>query len=192
MSFNTFNISGSKVLFIHIPKTAGTSILSCLNKSGDPKIKHLLLKNYHDKILENCFVFSVIRNPFDRFVSQWLYHTNFDDNFFYKKYKRKMDIVSYFDIASQLKDKAVTWKSMSEFIFNKNKKIDLILRFETLRNDWDNFCKKLNYNCELINYKKNTRKHYSEYYNPRLISKVEEMYIDDLTNFNYKFEKEVL
>lgn len=192
MSFNTFNISGSKVLFIHIPKTAGTSVLSCLNKSDDPKIKHLLLKNYHDKILENCFVFSVVRNPFDRFVSQWLYHTNFDDNFFYKKYKTKIDIFSYFDIASQLKNKSVTWKSMSEFIFHKNKKIDFILSFENLCHDWKIFCKRLNYNCELINIKKNTRKHYSEYYNNKLISKVEEMYIDDLTNFNYKFEKEVL
>jgi len=191
---NLFNINNKRILFIHIPKTAGTSILSCLNDGKDFKIKHSLLKTYPSAILDSFIVFSVIRNPFDRFVSQWLYHTNYDDNFFSKKYGKNFDIFSYFNLVKQIKHETVTWKTMSEYLLNGNKKIDFLLRYENLNQDWTNFCKEINYECELNVCKKTNRQHYSKYYTPFLISKIEEMYGEDLVNFNYKFkyEKEVL
>jgi hypothetical protein len=189
MNFNIFNINDKNVLFIHIPKTAGTSILSCLNNNQEFKIKHFTLKEYSSRILNNTYVFCVIRNPFDRFVSQWLYHTNYNDNFFMKKYNKKFDIRSYYSLVSQIKHKTTTWKSMSDYTFHKNKKIDFILRFENLSDDWNTLCKNLNFNCNLHFLKRNNREHYSNYYTPYLISKIEEMYSDDLVNFNYKFER---
>jgi chondroitin 4-sulfotransferase 11 len=176
-----------KLLFIHIPKTAGTSIVFSLFKKS--KVEHNLLSKYSEDFLRDVFVFCVIRNPFDRFISQWLYHTNYKDNFFYKKYNKKFDVFSYLDIVKNNSHR-VTWKSMSRFIFHKTKKVDFFLRFENLSNDWKKLCNILGLDIKLEFLKKNTNKnHYSFYYNDYLISEIEKIYKEDIINFNYKFEK---
>lgn len=186
---NLFKIKNKSIIFIHIPKTAGTSIVHSL---GGNNINHLLLSDYPNHILSNSFVFSCVRNPFDRFVSQWLYHTNFEDNFFYKKYKKKFDIFYYYDLVKTIKHKYISWNTMTNFLKNKNKSVDFILHFEKLNNDWKNLCKLLDFNFELSIIKNNiNRNHYSYYYNNYLISKIEEMYEEDLINFNYKFERKL-
>lgn len=187
---NLFCLDSKKILFIHIPKTAGTSVLCCLNKNRDFKVGHVLLSRYSLEFLENFFIFTTVRNPFDRFVSQWIYHTTDTDNFFYRIYKKSMDIFSYFDIVKEMNDKRTSWRSMSEFIHHKDKKIDFIMKFENLSYDWNLFKNKFNFRCDLPLIKKTKHDHYSRYYNSLLISKVEQMYEQDLVNFNYNFQYE--
>jgi hypothetical protein len=185
--FNIFNIKEKKVLFIHIPKTAGTSIVHCLS-NGNTEVKHILFKKYSEHSLKNVFTFCVIRNPFDRFISQWLYHTNFKDNFFSKKYNKKFDVFSYLNLVKK-NNQRVTWQPISNFIEHNTKKIDFILRFEKLESDWQHLCSILGTNMKLDFLKKNNeRNHYSFYYNNFLISEVEKIYKEDIINFNYTFE----
>ena len=168
---NIFSINGKKFLFIHIPKTAGTSVLSCLYKNQF-KVRHLPLASYSSIVLDDVFVFCIIRNPFDRFISQWLYHNNFKDNFFYKQYKKKFDIFSYLDIVKNSSQR-VSWKPMSSFVFHKSKKVDFFLRFENLSNDWQKLCDIIGSNIDLKHLKKNAdRYHYSYYYNDILVSEI--------------------
>ena len=63
-----------KYIFIHIPKTGGTSIESALNikqKHKDHEYYKKELKQYTD-----FFVFTIVRNPFDRSVSDYKWATN--------------------------------------------------------------------------------------------------------------------
>jgi len=56
-----------KVLFIHVPKTAGQSVHKALGMNNRP---HRAL--FRRSVGEGVFVFSIVRNPYDRAVS--LYH----------------------------------------------------------------------------------------------------------------------
>lgn len=71
-----------KTLFVHIPKTAGVSILDCLEKSGKysfPEWGHNAHFT-HSRMLSRAkfhnfkpeIEFCVVRNPYDRFIS--IYH----------------------------------------------------------------------------------------------------------------------
>ena len=62
-----------KVLFVHIPKTGGTSISQWLDapSCGHPKLETLLEKTEGTPI-----TFTVVRNPWDRAVSAYAYLFN--------------------------------------------------------------------------------------------------------------------
>ena len=68
-----------KIIFIHVPKSAGTSIKTSLSKDFKLEIHKGILSNEHQtfrqiikinkKINQNRISFAVVRNPFERFVS---------------------------------------------------------------------------------------------------------------------------
>ena len=72
-----------KILFIHIPKNAGTSVSIFLKNLNfkkpmrifrHPQIHHLYLDELEDKInINEKISFAIIRNPFDRLVSYYHY-----------------------------------------------------------------------------------------------------------------------
>ena len=69
-------IKESKVLFIHIPKNAGVSISSLLYKK---QIGHKDLNFYAKKcktLFDDYFVFTVVRDPVERFISAYNYLIN--------------------------------------------------------------------------------------------------------------------
>ena len=70
-----------KILFVHIPKCAGTFIENNLtpeidwHKKGE---KHFsmqsCIESYGENTVRDCFRFAVIRNPYARLLSFYLYH----------------------------------------------------------------------------------------------------------------------
>ena len=83
-------IISTKLLFIHIPKSAGSSITAALNKElpgaskGPFPYQHYTLQDYYNSIgsktLDNLFIFGIIRNPWERMYSWYefnkkQYHT---------------------------------------------------------------------------------------------------------------------
>ncbi|NDB30232.1 hypothetical protein EB155_09610 [archaeon] len=68
------------LLFIHIPKAGGTSILNFVKKYGDDQLGpssnwHNSVKYYSKEYRNSHFVFSFVRNPWDRLVSAYTYFT---------------------------------------------------------------------------------------------------------------------
>ncbi len=72
--------SNKRILFIHIPKNAGTSVNHVLSSNGKNLWKRVDDFNYHDPyfllqknnpeiILTDPFIFSIVRNPFTRIFS---------------------------------------------------------------------------------------------------------------------------
>lgn len=59
-----------KNLFIHIPKTAGHSVFASAKLRTE---MHNEFKNMQNRVNDETFVFSIIRNPYDRAVSLYYY-----------------------------------------------------------------------------------------------------------------------
>jgi hypothetical protein len=104
-----------KILFVHIPKCAGTFIESNLTPDIDwHQIgeKHFsmqkCIESYGESTVNSCFKFSVIRNPFSRLLSFYLYHQRNETELFsvnaIEKHTRAF--------------KSNYYKSFSDFVFN--------------------------------------------------------------------------
>lgn len=162
-------------VFIHIPKTGGTSIRETLGLQT--KVYHKRLKDY-DKIPRNTF--TVIRNPFDRAVSLCAHqHAEgyITPEIFQKwcltgKYPR---LYKKYDIS--FADPMLDYISVGGEIL-----IDNIVRFETLAKDFKRIFDK-----ELLYLNKGKREDYHQYYDESSYNIIQNRYSDDIKVFNYSF-----
>lgn len=192
-----------KIIFVHIPKTGGTTVEHYLNLmnylQGYGVIKNIAFQHFiwgdYNKFLGNeiynmYLKFSIVRNPIDRCISEY-YWTPL--NFGYKagvsfdKFLTEVeDIVKnkrFFD--SLYHDH---FQSQSYYILDKNNKVkvDKLFRFE-------NFSEIIAF---LNNYTKEKIKIKNKSKDEKLIpteqqtKKIYEIYKEDFFNFNYgEFEK---
>lgn len=139
-----------KVIFIHIPKTGGTSIENALNckeiKNGygvinNKAIHHYSWKEYKNKYpkrFKNYYKFTIVRNPYDKILS----------DYYYLKHIAKLDIDNFQNITFDeylnycgeiVKNKLYNktkyhdhFLPQHKFIFNDNNNlmVNKILRFE--------------------------------------------------------------
>lgn len=178
----------SKFIYMKPAKTAGTSILRYFLEKEFKDMKNYKtnsiemdnwLKEISDSELENYFIFTVTRNPWDRFVSISSYlKYDFDDfcnnfNTYTKDYKIRKHTLP-----------------ISNYTHNKNIQFaDFICRFETLQSD-------MNLVMDMIKIPRrklpftNISQHesYGSYYNSKNINLVRDLYFDDIKNFGYEFE----
>lgn len=189
-----------KIIFIHIPKTGGTTIeyhLKLLNKENGYGVKkhtafqHYKWKNYKellgDKIFSDYFKFSVVRNPIHRIISEYYWtplHFGYKNGVSFDDFLKNVEYL--------LKNKRKKLKRMyydhfefqSDFILDENNKIkvDKLFRFENF-SEISNFLK--NYTDEKIKQKNKTKVQ-------KLIpteqqkERIYQMYKKDFINFNYK------
>ena len=194
-----------KFIFIHIPKTAGTSIRNSFDMNGYDK--KVVRKSYPhsrcsevkeycgEKIWDEYFKFSFVRNPFDRFVSTYFYFKDYGrDNFgdmltgyIVNRFSSFEDFTKNFiNIPSKLFayphfNEQVCWTSNMDF--------DFIGRFENVEEDFKTICKKIEKPYRRMPHHKRSRnrKHYTEYYNDETRQIIENKYAKDLDHFGYKF-----
>jgi len=85
----------------------------------------------------------------------------------------------------------IKWHQHSQMTFlvdaDNNMRMDHILRFENLNEDWCNFCKKVGLDLELPHVNKSPGKHYTEYYDDETREIVAKRYAKDIEYFNYEF-----
>jgi hypothetical protein len=181
-------------LFIHIPKTAGTSIKKILNCSIclDSKfIGHeplfLIEQCVSDFDRKKYFIFTVVRNPFTRAFSYYKHfcrinNVNIQFSDFLYLIKTKMSPLFNFDNKNYTKTPLVLF-NQSFYLFNKNNEIDIdkLYRFENLQdleNDHKISLPKENVgNYNLIEY--------LNCYSEKNINCVKDIYSQDFDNFSY-------
>lgn len=186
-------------LFIHIPKTAGSSIIYSGAKTvfGHKTLQYYL--KWCPSNIQFPLTFTIIRNPYDRIFSAYHFLKNGGKNEYDRMWARKYifntkDINEF--IEDKLHDKRVlNWihfRSQTEFVTNKsgNIAVDHLIKFEELKSKWPKFAinaglkhklplrNKTNYNVRNVELNEKSK---------RLIANI---YRQDFESLNYKIDIE--
>lgn len=189
------------ILFVHIPKTAGTSINNQLSARyswsippGPPRPMHdplFILEKYND--LSKFYVFAVVRNPFTRaysYYKHYLKQNNCDvtfEQFLDHVRRRRQSILEHYDASDIKRDKTpYIVYSQSFYIFDSKGKIgvDKLYRYENLGELETDFGIKL----PNLNVGKYSRETYEQNYNQTNIDLVRHIYLEDFVNLNYSMD----
>lgn len=198
----------NKFIFTHIGRTAGGSIELALNKYGQKKpheAPYFLNSNkaiqftasqhwtsleerlaLGDSIWDQCFKFTIVRNPWDRILSQYKGHVTkevpvlrFEEylNISFKEKKSHDDM--------RFISPCMDWITDS----NGNILVDYIGKFENLKEDFNIICKKINIpDVALPHINKNRNKEsYRPYYTNKSAELVANAFAKDIMEFNYEF-----
>lgn len=202
-----------KAIFVHVPKTAGSSIGSFLGEKGFDAVKPLgganddvtgaylngaawrIKRNLLD-VWGDYFKFAFVRNPWESLVSCWKNrrsarrYDNFSD--FIKGYPFNIDS-SPFQCSSGHHYTDIRWHTIPQFTHisdeAQNVLVDFIGRFENLQEDFNVVCDKIGIpRQELPHKNKSKNKHYTEYYDDdAAIELVAKKYAKDIEMFGYEF-----
>lgn len=205
-----------KCLFIHIPKTAGTSIESALDILGNWQeenieilfgliqsenlkkhrfksnfLQHLTLEQIHKiTTIPDYFVsFSFVRNPWDKMVS---IYSNPDNNLVNVASSQGVDIkdLSFDDFIEQTEHiKHIHLEHQHTFICNQNHNIaiDFVGKFESINEDFNKLCTLLGHSLNLPHKNASTRNNYRDYYSQKTKKIIARRYERDIELFNYRF-----
>ncbi|WP_263079367.1 sulfotransferase family protein [Endozoicomonas sp. Mp262] len=185
-------------IFVHIPKTAGTSLQKTLfNFTHTGHLRWDEYEAYDKKKFSKYYKFAFVRNPWDRVVSAYEYLKSGGRNESDKAWSEK-NLAKYTSFESFInswltEENILTWNHFvpqSNFIFdtNDNLKVDFLGRFETLNCDFKILSEKLGGYRSLENINKSKRKAYKDYYSKTTKDKIAKLYGRDVELLGYKFD----
>ena len=188
----------SKTIFIHIPKTAGISLVKSI--FGDVTLEGHRSVSYYKQVFKNrysdFFTFTVVRNPWDRLYSSYKFLQKGGINIHDKNaFETHLSIYKDFEdfVLNGLNEKII-WEIMHfipqyEFVCDNNREIivDYVGQFENLNKSVDKINDILKSEFELDHHNKNDKKDYKDTYTAKMIEKVHQVYQKDIDIFQYKF-----
>ena len=140
-----------KLIFIHIPKNAGTSIIKAMG------VKNMLIdktieeyKEHYDEYWDKYTKFTVVRDPIDRFISAYKFARMKESGWFSATGEEGLEKHLHYDLCNEMDINEYTtylYKNSEEFnrwnvpqtfiISNENNEIeiDYFVRFENLQED---------------------------------------------------------
>jgi hypothetical protein len=204
-----------KCIFIHIPRTGGTSIENLIwptgpagkrterdlwmgfvdkyhNKHQTGGLQHLfathILSEVGDATFTRYFKFSIVRNPWDKAVSQFAYMVKRKDlrNFIGMKqddcFKRYLELIS--------RKRHVQWEQQVRFLRDAEGAwlVDYVGRYEVFSQSVDHILKSLGLEtCTIPHEKRSERGSYQDYYNDESREIVAQLYKEDIEAFGYSY-----
>lgn len=186
-------------LFIHIPKSAGISF--CYGLYGKDSFGHVSIKSYKKNInkkkFDNLFKFTIVRNPYDRLKSAYIYLSNggrkakidLEYQCLISEYKDFEDFVlNFFTTDSYLRIEHFI--PQTNWLIDENNKIivDYIGYFEDIENEFQIISKKIfSKNSNKTLPKKNvTKNEFKDIkYTKKMIEIVNSVYKQDFLFLNY-------
>jgi len=216
-------------LFIHVPKTGGNSIQNLLNDYSEDNIvcnsdchdgvgrfdvrnkKHPFLQK-HSNLLEykkalpkdvykKLFKFSVIRNPWDRMISNYFSPRRgleeWDGELFKKILCKTPPLRFYVTTPKKFSFMpSCIWKKATQLqLYPAARKdlfseMDFLLRFEQFEEDFKKLCKLIGIPYSPLPVRnKSNRKHYSYYYDDEFREMVRKRFSEEISLMNYEFEQ---
>lgn len=183
------------ILFIHNPKTAGTSMERREFIGGGG---HYPIWGWEKFIngLDRIYKFGFVRNPLDRTVSAFFHKPNVTD------YNQNKPGFKEFvrELGEKWEEPPYNYPEVTNlfyhhhflpqwyFLCDKNKQIavDFVGRFEHLKRDWKKVCEKLKVSDELGHYRETKHKPYQDYYDKTTEETVRDIYKKDFKIFKYE------
>ncbi len=205
----------SNAVFLWIPKTAGTSVKTALQKHnflvlyntdsvnfyfpqcGGVSFAHmsyleLLKQNYITPQFDaTSFKFSFVRNPYDRAVSIYEYFIHLkriEPSFTFMQFTELMKNKDYQYVGLASDENFSHCNKQSSYLFDSKGILiaDYVGKVENINSDFKEICNHLNINENLEHLNKSTRKDLGHYYaNEKIIKNVYEAYEEDFDNFKY-------
>jgi len=188
-----------KVIFIHVPKNAGTSITDAFQMSD---FGHHYYNYYVEKYPAQWSAyqkFAIIRNPWDRFVSCYEY-ARMQESYWHSvtgkaRYNVHPDYETLKDLSfketvdlffsGSIKLKHQGWSLQHDYIINNagNICVDFLIQYDNVNHEI-----KSRFGVELPVVNKSKRLEYKSYYTHDLVEKIAEIYQKDIKKFNFKYE----
>lgn len=200
-----------RCIFVHIPKTGGTSIEDVIwpgeraeadlwmgfvrpmwNKYQTGGLQHLLASQIREEVgaetFDSYFRFAVVRNPWDKAVSQFLFMRKREDLRAFAGMRKRDNLAKYLSLIR--KKEHVQWAPQMRFLLDGNGEqiVDHVARFERLEAECRAIFRRLDIGpAELPHRKKTERAPYQDYYNAETREMVADMYKDDIALLGYAF-----
>lgn len=174
-----------KCIFLHIPRTAGTSITHALNKIPNPidygAYSHeqtaFYKKHYADE-WSSYFKFAVVRNPYEKV---------------YSSYKRRHGDRSFKEYLIWLNDNDIQRSANvigSQKLWLGDKKDSVfVIRFENLNEGWEKVQQELNIDIPLPHINSTEKDNYKDHYTSFCRKLVEKHFEWDFNNLGYTYDK---
>ena len=199
-------------IFVHIPKTGGTSIEDVIwpkprrgedlwmgfiapgrNKYQTGGLQHLLARQIRIEVggdvFTRYFKFSIVRNPWDRVISQYSYLKQRPDLQDYFGVKADAPLAQY--LAAISRSDHVQVMPQLNFLRDGNGTmlVDLVGRFETLAQDAREIFRRIGIDDAVMPHeaKSDRRSGYRDYYDDETRERVTELYAEDIAHFGYAF-----
>jgi hypothetical protein len=199
----------NKIIFVHVPKTGGSSIEKCLvnifdeniSVNGDQTIVKGVLKKpkknsfnslkhataeelklqYGEEIFNDYVKFSVVRNPWDRLLS--LYYWSAGKS---KPYNKKLFINNFLPKEPDNSPRSV-W-TLNKYLCDKedNLLVDNLINFDDLNNSFNDFCVKISLGEKKlphINARKTQKFGYKDIMDKEVIEMIGEYYKKEINKF---------
>jgi chondroitin 4-sulfotransferase 11 len=178
-----------KCVFVHIPKTSGTSIKNTLGGFSTNLGYHerpKQIKRIAPKEWEEYFKFTFVRNPYDRLYSIYSYY----------KMGQRVTLVDpsilpdtfegfVLDLDTNLTKLGLNYNQL-DFL---EEDVDYVGKYETLQESFDEICGKLGVEGKQLNHdrKSNRKNNYKDVYTEEMIKITSEYFKRDIETFNYTF-----
>lgn len=199
-------------LMIHVPKTGGTSaakaldqwvvhppqdkfnkVLSRLHLRKDPAKFMLRVHGglgYANKVLPadlmaKLFKFAFVRNPWDRLVSEYSFVLTRDYHPRHKEVKALPDFYAYL----QYEHNRARGRSQADMLKGPDGQLgmDFVGRFENLRDDFAEACRRIGVDSELPHLNKTKHRDFRDYYDERNKDYVAKHWREEIELFGYEF-----
>lgn len=162
------------------------------NKYHTGGLQHLFARHIQEEVGQETFWqyhrFSVIRNPWDKAVSQFFYTQTRPDLQFFLGLTAPFTFIEYLNAI--LTKEHVQWLPQIAFITDDDKQclVNTLLRFEHFSSEVPPFLSALGLvQKPLLHENATQRKHYRHYYDDVSINMVADYYKDDISLFGYTF-----
>lgn len=190
-----------KCIFIHISRTAGTSIEAAICGRDwwdiDPATKHLTASQsqelYH-KWWNKYFKFSILRNPYDRMIS--CYHMDYFNGHIPLAYRNiikqgpQIGYESGCGFSYFLRNyKPPPWEQggLIEYTDILDLSLDFIGDYNNLHYDFNFICKTIGLVTPLPHFNKTNHLRVSSYYDNTSINMIQKLYASTLKQYRYEY-----
>ena len=202
--------SNRNILFVHIQKTGGTSILRTLGQEADLRHRHFFASQFRlmctAEQWEATFKFAFVRNPWERLVSWWSMMNSFRNavpkgaqlnRFFTYVFANSRTFEEFIlnchaDIEDPDGRKCILRNQLDYLTDSKGRLlVDYVGKFENLQTDFREVTRQLGLpDTALENINKSSHAAYTDYYNDRTRALIERAYERDIAQFGYAFGKD--
>jgi chondroitin 4-sulfotransferase 11 len=186
-----------RAIFIHIPKTAGSSVSQSLfgKARSNPHAPYSEYERINPRKFRRYFKFTFVRNPWDRVVSSYFY---LRDELGPQMSWYAHEIAPYPDFAGFVRSwltaanvrSSVHFKPQHMFICDASLRlrVDFVGRVETIEADFRHVCLRLGVAAALDWTNRSNHRPYQDYYTDELQDIVGAVYANDIALFGYRFD----